>query len=64
MSVLLEPKKSFQEFCEWFEKEPIWHKIQIENVTARDTGNIKKNLVGNRSKMTDIYEHWYLARLV
>ena len=62
MSVLLEPHKSYEEFCKWFAKEPIWHRIQIENTTCRDMGKVKKNIIGNRCTIKDIYENWYLLR--
>jgi hypothetical protein len=62
MSVLTEPKKTFSEFSEWFSKEPTWHKMQIENVTCRDLGSVSKSIIGNKCRMIDIYNHWYLVR--
>lgn len=63
MTVLTEPKKSFEEFCQWYSKEPAWHKIQIETVTCRDMGEKMKGLINSKAQLIDIYNVWYLPRL-
>jgi len=63
-SILEMPKLSFEDFAKWFESEPVWHKIQIETVTVRDKGEKVKSLISNKASLSDIYEIWYLPRLV
>lgn len=53
----------FTEFSKWFSAEPIWHKMQIENVTVRDMGKTVKATGSNKASVLDIYRFWYLPRI-
>jgi hypothetical protein len=69
-SVLLQPKKTFDEFQKWLQLAPIRQRMTIENVTMRDKGVLDKRqliLAGSaqtRISVKDMYEAWYLLRWV